>query len=478
MKKQLFFLFIFQIYSSFIFSQSFQIAITASVASSQIVVKRNGDIGISLGTEYLMLDSTGAKKWVSRSNGQYFIESSQETNDGGVILCGWSRDLNPTLESFVLIKKDSTGNTLWSKVLNDTSINFLSSAGSISVNNGIVLIGASCICNVDSTGNLIWSKKVETPYIFRGIKTKDEELIFIGSQTISKMDMNGNFLWTKSIPLSTSFYFIQAEETPNGFYSFLLSSSNRDTIAILITDTSGTIINQKIYSTSLNDFDPFDMKYISDSTLVVFGGTMEGINSVCQYAFLHIDANLQPIQASYLSISHHCNDPFSLSATSNGFVAVGSETFDDDFHILKISDPDNIDCSTPFNFSSDTYSFNLYPDTNPTTSSIFTITPFSDFSTPVSNPFRYYCGTTDVSIMTAMNISVFPNPFDEVVRVTGIFNNKTEINIFNIMGKKIDPKILYSDNGCYLNFKNVTPGVYFIRIFSDEFQFSSKLIKN
>lgn len=467
--------------SAICFSQSFQKEIGGSVIKA--LVKSNSDIGVSFITSFQMFDQAGISKWALNYNGQYSIKTSEESSDNSVILCG-DNFLGSSTGNFVIIKKDSSGNTVWSKFITDTNINVCHLEGSLSFHGGVILFGKGVYQNnwrtmisyIDSSGALIWGKILNFSfnYPLKAIRTRADEFIFASGNYFLKMDSLGNVIWMKTISLP-DFDFKSVAETKTGNYS-LLMESDTGMFSIALTDTSGTFINGQTYYTSINFVDPQDLEYLADSSLVIFGGAMENINSICQYTFIHTDKNLNLLSSSYLELSIHCSTPSNLTATDNGFVATGNESFDGWAHVIKVDNPDSIDCSIPFQVTNNPMAISFPNGINAFTTDLFTISSFVDSSVLTNLFYNTYCGNTQLSHIDNSQIKIYPNPFQNSFTIENIAED-SKIMIRDYLGRDVPVIIHHNENNISINFLCGGSGIYYITVQTGSNVISGKMIK-
>ena len=71
-------------------------------------------------------------------------------------------------------------------------------------------------------------------------------------------------------------------------------------------------------------------------------------------------------------------------------------------------------------------------------------------------------------------LTIYPNPVSNgKVFISTALNLSKEINIYDVLGKKIISETLF---GKELNVSNLTPGVYILRIKENEFSATRKLV--
>ena len=71
-------------------------------------------------------------------------------------------------------------------------------------------------------------------------------------------------------------------------------------------------------------------------------------------------------------------------------------------------------------------------------------------------------------------VSIYPNPvINGKIYITSKFDSKKEIEIFDVLGKKVHTSILI---GKELNISNLTPGIYIIKITNRNLTITRKLV--
>ncbi|MBK7390070.1 MAG: T9SS type A sorting domain-containing protein [Bacteroidetes bacterium] len=200
--------------------------------SAQSVIQTTGGAYIFVGSRNLPLNSgcfiskissTGNILWsrVTDKPGQETFRSVYPAFDGGFIIAGYTTSFGAGDRDFLLVKTNSSGNTLWSKAIGgsntDDGISVIQSPDS-----GYVICGSTesfgagiadiLIIKTDSVGTIQWSRTFGgTHYdIPRFIKSSGDGNFFIGGFTQSftppgfaelfliKMTFNGDTLWSRS----------------------------------------------------------------------------------------------------------------------------------------------------------------------------------------------------------------------------------------------------------------------------------------
>lgn len=140
-----------------------------------------------------------------------------------------------------LIKLDSNGNIIWSKIYGGSVGE--NTHAMVVENNSYVLFGKTSsfgaggddafVVKVDKNGNIIWSKTYGTSgsdYLYSGIKTSDNGYVLVGFTRESgsgkradaflvKTDINGNLIWSKIFGTDSQHDFLNdVIETSDGSY--------------------------------------------------------------------------------------------------------------------------------------------------------------------------------------------------------------------------------------------------------------------
>jgi hypothetical protein len=167
--------------------------------------------------------SQSTYKKTLESNLDMMTSYSSKTSDGGHIITGQAKESFSTYHDIFLIKTDSLGNVLWSKVYQSSANEFscqvtttsdggyLVFGSTVLVNNGI------CMIKTDSVGNYQWSKVITSGVAgsfdrsYDVAETSDGKFLIVAASTsgtfpdpvyydipyILKVDANGNVEWSR-----------------------------------------------------------------------------------------------------------------------------------------------------------------------------------------------------------------------------------------------------------------------------------------
>lgn len=218
------------------------------------------------------LDSLGNILWTNNfgNSGRDLAYAVRQTNDGGFIACGSTTILQGSRT--YLVKTDAMGNLLWTKTIADN----IQSTSSNTPNNiiqtndqgflisGTVTISSSdfdaYLVKTDSTGNIIWSKVYSFPqwnsiqevkitndggYILSGWVDLTNDSIDNQDMSLIKTDLFGNVLWAKAYTKPGKDISFQVElSSDNGYVLCGSIDDNTSTskCVLIKTDSLGQII--------------------------------------------------------------------------------------------------------------------------------------------------------------------------------------------------------------------------------------------
>jgi hypothetical protein len=283
----------------------------------------------------LKTDANGNLMW-SKNYGGFdwdFFSSAQQTNDNGFILCGTTFSFGSGIMNIYLVKIDLSGNFLWMKTLGGdnreygTFIQQTSDHGFIitgSTKSFTAISGRIYLVKTDSLGNPLWSK------IFGGVigeagncvkQCSDGGYIITGYTNsfgaggqdvfLVKTDLSGNLQWMKTYGgawIDEGYYVEQT--TDSGFivtgrtqsFGPQGSGAGGTNIYLLKTDANGDTLWTKTYGSVINN--GYCVKQTNDGGYVIASNptsinlikTDSKGNSGCnQYSTNTITNNVSPM---------------------------------------------------------------------------------------------------------------------------------------------------------------------------------------
>jgi hypothetical protein len=281
-----------------------------------------------------------------------FGSSVQQTRDTGYIIAGIT-DLYDTLGDICLIKLDSSGDTLWTKIIGNTGQDYSNDVFQ-TFDNGYVIVGETksfgtssldLLIKTDSVGNIIWTKTYSGNKSRSIIQTPDSGFIFTGESaggdcSLRKVNRNGDLVWAKDFggasQLDEGFDLKQTSD--GGFiivgvtYSFPLSSYNN--VYLIKTDGMGNLLWSKSYGGNSWEFG-FSVNETHDGGYILSGNTYSfGIYSRSGY-IIKTDTIGNIVWSKVLSGVGEFTSI--MESVNGGYIAIGDYSlFDQDYCILKI----------------------------------------------------------------------------------------------------------------------------------------------
>lgn len=167
-------------------------------------------------TWLIKTDANGDTLWTRTFGGNSNDWGSfvQQTFDGGYIIAGSTWSFGVGYTDIWLIKTNSNGDTLWTKTFGDSRRDYASSVQQ-TTDGGYIVVGSTdkdnpnphspdytfpWIIKTDSNGDTLWTKIFhEEGYAGSGQQTSDNGYIVpVYTGWLIKTDANGNTLWTKT----------------------------------------------------------------------------------------------------------------------------------------------------------------------------------------------------------------------------------------------------------------------------------------
>jgi hypothetical protein len=248
-------------------------------------------------------DSSGNAAWIKNmgainSDDSDFGTDVKQTGDGGYIITGWTRSFGPTGTDVYLIKTNNFGDTLWTKryggnsdersysVLQTSDGGYLIAGGSGSynlINYDVYLI------KTDSSGNMIWSKvlvSLNNEYCNAIQQTNDGGYIIIGNTSSSgaggsdifliKIDTSANIAWSKTYGGVNDDYGSSVQQTNDGGYIMTGSTTSYGAgyfdVYLIKTDNTGDTLWTKTMGGVSYDRG-WCVQLTSDNGFIIAGGT-------------------------------------------------------------------------------------------------------------------------------------------------------------------------------------------------------------
>ena len=196
------------------------------------------------------------------------LRAVKELPDGTILVAGVSRSHSPSHFDLLLMKMNTNGSILWSKIYRSTTstMDIMIGKNIATAWDGSIFITGDIITNIgqriflvktDASGNLLWCKLIEGAIALEGfdVAISGNDLYLAANQVnfanntgiVVKLDLNGNLIWSKQyydptvITNSTDFRALTITTDGLAIAGNFQSSFSPDNLTIKI-DTSGNIL--------------------------------------------------------------------------------------------------------------------------------------------------------------------------------------------------------------------------------------------
>jgi hypothetical protein len=279
-----------------IWTRSIQIGTTAAGGSCLSSVTSSDDGCVLTGeTTYaftIKVDKNGEVIW----NYNYGLFGKQlyeiiNTSDGGYIACG--RDYEDINDNAFLLKIDSLGNLQWYKTFYSSYWKNFESIAETNNNDGYLVGGfnknfqtdttKAILLKVNQNGDSLWQKHFDHNIVYSvlSITNLPNGYLLAGNNVINnlvqnaiyKIDENANVTFHKTIESDSSYKILTDLKIIN-VNKYVISSSKQFSSGLLLTvDSSGNIINEKVYTSP--DFLTIRSALPIDNGDIIFTGVVD-----------------------------------------------------------------------------------------------------------------------------------------------------------------------------------------------------------
>ena len=406
-------------------------------------------------------DGAGNMVWSAVAGGQYddYGWAVAQSADRGYLVSGFSETCLGGCSQGLLVKTDSSGTIMWTKLLGDSGFDALYGISRTS-DNGFIVTGATSsnsfgssdtwLIRLNAIGDTLWTRFYGTPFEESGAvarQTGDGGFIVTGDihnafnihhASLLKTDSAGNLQWIKTFgtPDTTGGgeFGWDVHQLPDRGYILLGSTPNYGNsmqVFIVRTDSAGNMQWSKAYGGSQVD-DPWYSILTADGGLAVTGATFSFGSGQSDIYFLKIDS---------LGYANGCNDSAIVPQEVTPVLQTGGGT------IITTG----VISSNPLMLSN-----------NPSTAAI-------NICQPVGINEKGF----DVR-----NVHIYPNPFSESATIdfnTELRIKNAELKLYDLMGKEILVSEVLAPHS-RLERGSLQSGMYFYRLTGDSGQGKKEII--
>lgn len=422
----------------------------------------------------------------------------RQTTDGGYIIAGFTRNGGIGYYDALLIKTDANGNLIWNKNYQGSPLGDAAYCVQQTSDGGYIMVGATYdifyddlyMVKTDSNGNKVWSK---TFYGSGGgndrgnfvQQTTDGGFIVCGKLDLGtqppmwlfKVDSLGNLLWTKRYGLNGTNDAYQVKQTTDGGY-ILVGITN--TFVLIKTNSTGdTLWTKKLLSSVTGT--PQSIQQTTDQGYIITGYTTFFSAGGLDVYLIKTDSIGNIEWAKTFGGTYHDQGYEVQQTADGGFVIAGlyhEATNHVSVYLIKTDVNGNSGCNE--NIASPVWA-NQWPINTPPVS-ILSNTGDTAISYPMQTGsgalINTYCLTVGIDKMKDNNpLLIMPNPTSGFLKVEfEVELNNGNIELFNILGERVYSETIFRESKKEINLKNISQGIYFVKVFDGEKSYCKKLI--
>ena len=276
-------------------------------------------------------------KFLKKVHPEFIPEDMDLVGNNGYIICG-----DTTFNNYLtLIRVDSAGNRLWSKIYKKYTTDDLRIK---TTTEGYLVVGFNFVIKLDFSGNLIWERVMPADgqyFFYSFVETPNREIYVAGTvrnsnpvanrAAIFKLSANGDIIWTKNYPFSNYGYDAAIDIIPtlngSGFYvlgekavAAPVSYNSMIDLWLFKIDGNGDMLWEKTYGDSRAD-KAKQIKLVNNQ--LIMGYQSSFFNQAREMQVLKTDMNGNLLKTIALKSPAYSDLLFSIEPTSdNGFIAV------------------------------------------------------------------------------------------------------------------------------------------------------------
>ena len=421
------------------------------------------------------------------------ITSLLQVPDGGYLMTGTVLDSGFQPGTSFLMKTDTAGGVLWSKIF-PFSAKTLYTDDLSAIGNYIYCAGTNrddiLIVKIDQYANIIWSKFIAQPsgiYVRDIVATKDSGCVFVGNIGLllpvgnsdifyGKLDLSGNKLWTKRLllPGSQNDGGLVEEATDGGYLictHIELGFGGTD-LLIVKTDSLGEIIWSKAFGSPWNEL-PSQINRLADASFLITG--LITVPNMSSAFTLQIDSagNLissrtygLPNEASIFNSGKQHDDHFIYVGYNNPFPPWGIS----DVYLVKTDSAGFSGCfEDNYTISDSVLNLTVQDvlDSVFDASATLSDVPVIMFDATHQVHESVLCYISSVYEMDQVIFaSVYPNPNNGRFKIQFDRAIKGSIILYNSEGKTMYEQAINNISADF-SFEKLTPGLYFLRVYDN-----------
>ena len=466
------------------------------VANNYNVVTTSGNV-LSSSVLLTKLDSAGSFLWTNAFeakdlNQVYCVE---ETNDKGYIFSGFTASNISNIYSAYIVKSDSMGNLIWSKIFNTPNEN-IAYCVKQTIDGGYALSGTTntgpFIIKTDANGDTIWTKQYGSSGYLDGRyaieQTKDSGYILVGTRADSihyslmdviKTDVNGDTIWTRSYGATYRLIGRSIHQTDDGGYVLFgyggSSFTGNWSLYLLKIDSIGNLKWSKTLACHGGDTYGWEVHETTDHNYFWEG---MGCDSTFHYKtyILKTDTSGNLLWSREYGGANYVYSYSGVQTDDGGYCLTGQG----DVGLIKTDSNGVSGCQEGVpNLLVGPGNIITLNETNVISRPTFIVSSPSTLATPFLGVYdSVICLSVNVNYINYVHsISVFPNPTSGVFTIESsqLFKN-ADIVILNSIGEIVFSRRRSQFTNEVIDLSFVSDGLYTIKIISDDNLYISKII--
>jgi len=455
----------------------------------------------------LKTDSAGDTLWTKTYGGADvdYCNSVRQTSDGGYILIGYTSSFGLGNIDLFLVKTNATGDTLWTKTycgINEDagySVEQTFDGGYI-VSGYTTSFGSGVydfyLLKTDGAGNIAWTKTyggINNDQAYSVIQTSDSGYVMAGYTYSFGVGVNiyvvrtnsiGDTLWSRTFGgTGISIAYSVQQTNDHGFIvagiTNVSGAGNYDSYLIR-TDANGDTLWTKTYG-GTDDDRSYAVQVTGDGGFILAGTTKSFGTGNADVYLIRTDSNGTLVWSKAFG-GAGIDESSSVSQTNDGgFIIAGSTSSfgvdSVDIYLIKTGSPGNGVCN-----DSSAATITTSPPaiiTHPAT----LISSGGSLAIPLAivgsgGAITRLCQNIGISELSNDNsFLLYPNPTSGtfVISSNRIIRGGN-IQLFNLLGEKVFEEKIYLSTNEEINLKNISQGIYFVKVFDGEKYYCKKII--
>ncbi|KXK55076.1 MAG: PKD repeat protein [Chlorobi bacterium OLB5] len=236
-------------------------------------------------------------KYINEPGYDIYFYHLTESSDLNIVAVGKAETGSPTIRSGYMVKIDTNGNKIWSKIIRPNNTQNTIQHVKQLTNGGFILSGGITIINniqvllikTNNNGDTLWTRSYGSNFLESGnaiFQTADNGYLTIGTirytnQYIklyfTKTDSSGNFQWSKIYGDTNTYFNLRSSDCAvrvNYNNTYVITGVKATEAFLLAINSNGEKIWEKTYSMDTLEISGSSVDLCDDSTYIVCGDAL------------------------------------------------------------------------------------------------------------------------------------------------------------------------------------------------------------